>query len=150
MTELFEREREFLLPKPSLFVLSDEDERMSISLQDRVAVSRRSFASPRKEISFIPRVAPEILTTSLERFHNWANTKKEALSSRFLLSFTSLPSPLSQAELIFRLVIHLVVFFFFPTPTFYKTQKTFVISFSDRDRSPWNFFPPETLNPRIF
>lgn len=107
----------------------------------RIVVSRIHRKSSQRNILY-PRVAPEILTTSLERFHNWANTKKEALSSRFLsLSH----SPLSQAELIFRLVIFVLYILFFPHPHFATQRHSFQVAINPTGI----FLFSETLNPKI-
>jgi hypothetical protein len=53
--------------------------------------------------------APEILTTSPRRFHNWANTKKEVLSSRSPPPVPWFSAPV-QTELISRCYSPLYLF----------------------------------------
>lgn len=106
----------------------------------RIVVSRIHRKSSQRNILY-PRVAPEILTTSLERFHNWANTKKEALSSRFL-SRSPFSSGINLSSCYIRPVVHPL----FPHTHILRRKDT---RFRSRLILIGIFLFSETLNPRI-
>lgn len=133
------RERKFLLKSstrdPSWVTKTSECPSLC-----RIVVSRILRKSSQRNILY-PRVAPEILTISLERFHNWTNTKKEALSSRFLSSFmASFSSGINLSSLYSSCCI-----LFFPHPHFATQRHSFQVAISPTEI----FLFPETLNPRI-